>query len=67
MNTRIALERISMIVFLGIATLLFVIGAILIGSGDTSAYAIGVFLVLVGLGALVVYYLVRWIIRRFFV
>lgn len=67
MNTRIALERISMIVFLGIATLLFVIGAILISSGNTSAYAIGVFLVLVGLGALVVYYLVRWIIRRFLV
>ena len=65
MSTKALLERVSMIILFGAAAVLFVIGIILISSGDNSAYSIGVFLVLVGVASVLARYLIRWIIRRF--
>jgi hypothetical protein len=65
MNTKAVLERISMIILFGIAAVLFVIGIILISSGDDSAYSIGVLLVLVGVASVLAHYLIRWVIRQF--
>ena len=65
MSIKALLERISMIILFGAAAVLFVIGMILISSGDNSAYSIGVFLVLVGVASVLARYLIRWVIRRF--
>jgi len=65
MSIKALLERISMIILFGAAAVIFVIGIILISSGDNSAYSIGVFLVLVGVASVLARYLIRWVIRRF--